>query len=150
MPVMITATSDRGHPDEILAKRLGPLEMDVLDILWAMNQATSRDILGEIQKRKNLKSNTIHTVLKRLNDRGFVKRDGSGDVYVYSPVLGRLEVGNQLIDNIVDRVFQGAVEPVLMHLLSRDDARGLRLELLDRVYTDERAGNNDTAQFKAS
>jgi predicted transcriptional regulator len=134
MFVMTTAAAVKRPLDKILAKRIGSLEVEILDALWALKQATSREVFEKMQKKGHrLEHATVIGVLKRLVKRGFVKRDSSGDVYIYSPVFGRLEVGNKLIDEIVDRVFQGEVELVLLHLLSRDDARDLQLELLDKV-----------------
>ena len=106
-----------------LAKGLGPLEMEVLDVIWEMGQATSREIFEKMRERKRLGQSTVLTVLRRLSDRGILHRDSGGDVYVYSPVMERWELGGRMIDDVVNRIFGGAVEPVIAHLTERKDVK---------------------------
>ncbi|MGE5618654.1 MAG: BlaI/MecI/CopY family transcriptional regulator [Sphingomonadaceae bacterium] len=113
-----------------LAKGLGPLEMEVLDVIWEMGQATSREIFEKMRERKRLGQSTVLTVLRRLSDRGILRRDSGGDVYVYSPVMEREELGGRMIDDVVNRIFGGAVEPVLFHLIDRKGLKGGDLERL--------------------
>ncbi len=113
-----------------LAKGLGPLEMEVLDVIWEMGQATSREIFEKMRERKRLGQSTVLTVLRRLSDRGILHRDAGGDVYVYSPVMARRELGGRMIDDVVNRIFGGAVEPVIAHLLERKDLKDQDLERL--------------------
>ena len=118
------------HLGATLAKGLGPLEMEVLDVVWGMGKATSREIFEKMRERRRLGQSTVLTVLRRLSDRGILHRDAGGDVYVYSPVVERHELGGRMIDDVINRIFGGAVEPVLAHLMRRKDASGLDLEQL--------------------
>ena len=113
-----------------LAKGLGTLEMEVLDIVWAMGKATSREIFEKMRERRRLGQSTVLTVLRRLSDRGILNRESGGDVYVYSPAVERQELGGRMIDEVVTRIFGGAVEPVVAHLMSRKDLKELDLERL--------------------
>ncbi|HEX9014869.1 MAG TPA: BlaI/MecI/CopY family transcriptional regulator [Chloroflexota bacterium] len=105
-----------------LAKGLGPLEMEVLDVIWEMGQATSRDIFEKMRERKRLGQSTVLTVLRRLSDRGILSRQAGGDVYVYSPVMKREELGGRMIDDVVNRIYGGSVEPVISYLMTRKAA----------------------------
>jgi BlaI family penicillinase repressor len=116
-----------------LSKGLGPLEMEVLDVIWEMGEATSREIFEKMRERKKLGQSTVLTVLRRLSDRGILKRDAGGDVYRYSPVVPRHELGGKMVDDIVNRIFQGSVEPVIAHLISRSDIKGLDVERLKQL-----------------
>ncbi len=106
-----------------LSKGLGPLEMEVLDVIWGMGRATSREIFEKMRERKRLGQSTVLTVLRRLSDRGILQRDVGGDVYVYSPTLQREELGGRMIDDVVDRIYGGSVEPVIAYLTMRRDTR---------------------------
>ncbi len=106
-----------------LAKGLGPLEMEVLDVIWEMGQATSREIFEKMREKKRLGQSTVLTVLRRLSDRGILKRQAGGDVYVYSPVMAREQLGGQMIDDVVNRIYGGSVEPVISYLMMRRGAQ---------------------------
>ncbi len=116
-----------------LAKGLGPLEMEVLDVIWDLGRATSREIFEKMRERRRLGQSTVLTVLRRLSDRGILNRDSGGEVYVYSPVMGREELGARMIDDVVQRVFGGAVEPVLAYLSGRPGSEGLASVVLPDV-----------------
>jgi len=119
-----------------LAKGLGPLEMEVLDVIWEMGQATSREVFEKMRERKRLGQSTVLTVLRRLSDRGILQRDAGGEVYLYSPVVPRHELGGKLVDDIVSRIFAGSVEPVIAHLISRSDVKGLDIERLRELHAE--------------
>lgn len=106
-----------------LAKGLGPLEMEVLDVIWGMGRATSREIFEKMRERKRLGQSTVLTVLRRLSDRGILQRDAGGEVYVYSPTLQREELGGRMIDDVVDRIYGGSVEPVIAYLTTRREVQ---------------------------
>jgi len=106
---------------ETLAKGLGPLEMEVLDVIWEMGRATSREIFEKMRERKKLGQSTVLTVLRRLSDRGILHRDAGGDVYVYTPAMERHELGSRMIDDVVNRIFGGSVEPVIAHLMRKKE-----------------------------
>jgi BlaI family transcriptional regulator, penicillinase repressor len=118
-----------------LAKGLGPLEMEVLDVIWEMGQATSREIFEKMRERKRLGQSTVLTVLRRLSDRGILFRDSGGEVYVYSPVMAREELGGRMIDDVIDRIFGGAASPVLTHLVGRNDLKDLSGEQMTMLRT---------------
>jgi BlaI family transcriptional regulator, penicillinase repressor len=116
------AVEDKGAQKSIaatLSKGLGPLEMEVLDVIWQMEKATSREIFEKMRERKRLGQSTVLTVLRRLSDRGILNRDGGGEVYVYSATVGRDELGCRMIDDVIDRIYGGNVDGVIAHLNGR-------------------------------
>ena len=102
-----------------LAKGLGPLELEMLDVVWEMGRATSRDVFERMRDRRRLGQSTVLTVLRRLSNRGILNRETGGEVYVYSPAIGREELGQRMIDDVVNRVYGGAVDPAIDHLMRR-------------------------------
>ncbi len=99
-----------------LAKGLGALEMEILDIIWAMGRATSRDVFEKMRDRRRLGQSTVLTVLRRLSGRGILEREVANGVYVYVPAISREELGMQMIDNVINLIFRGSVESALEHL----------------------------------
>lgn len=115
-------TGGRKSLGATLAKGLGPLEMEVLDVIWGMGKATSREIFEKMRERKRLGQSTVLTVLRRLSDRGILHRDVGGDVYIYSPTLAREELGGRMIDDVVNRIYGGSVDSVIAYLMTRKNS----------------------------
>ena len=130
---MVESSYNQEQISAALVRGLGPLELEVLDVIWEMERATSREVFEKMREKKRLGQSTVLTVLRRLSDRGILKRDSSGDVYVYSPAVPRFELGGKMVDNIVNRIFGGSVEPVIAHLISRADVKGLDIERLKQL-----------------
>lgn len=103
------------------AGRLGYLELEVLDIIWASQPASARDVFEEIRDRgRILAQSTVATVLRRLSERGFLDQVTVKRGYIYSANISREELGLTLVDQVVDYVYRGNPVPAIEHLLSRE------------------------------
>lgn len=72
---------------------LGPLESEILDILWVKTQATVRDIHEQIllDPDRELAYASVTTVLNRLAKKGWVQCDRKDQAFVWTPSLTQLE-----------------------------------------------------------
>ncbi|KWU60027.1 hypothetical protein AWX17_20340 [Priestia megaterium] len=77
---------------EILLKILGPLELEVMKIIWLKQEATVQQVLTELNKDNGYAYTTIMTVMNRLNKKGILTYHKLGKVYVYSPVYDSTEL----------------------------------------------------------
>jgi len=77
---------------EILLKILGPLELEVMKIIWLKQEATVQQVLMELNKDNGYAYTTIMTVMNRLNKKGIITYHKLGKVYVYSPIYDSAEL----------------------------------------------------------
>ncbi|MEH0586758.1 BlaI/MecI/CopY family transcriptional regulator [Streptomyces sp. B21-106] len=95
----MAGTSPRGRAER---RNAGELESEVLATLWAADQAlTPSDIQTELGG--DLAYNTVHTILKRLCDKGLVLRDADGRRGAYRPAKGAAELTAQAMHEALDR-----------------------------------------------
>jgi len=123
---------------------LTKLELEVMRAIWdAGSQLTVREVVDRLNegRTKPLAYNTVHTMLTILKDKGVVSsRRGQGRAYVYSPHISREEATTSMIGDLVDRLFDGQVQPLLLHLveqekLERDELEQLKM-LIDTQLED--------------
>jgi len=88
-----------------LARALGDLEKQVMDILWLKKEAAGREVFTEIRHSRTIAITTVLTVLERLVKKGIVKRLKSDGIYIYTPVFTREE--------FADKVSQAVMKGVL-------------------------------------
>lgn len=88
-----------------LQRVLGPLEADVLEVLWKRGNGTAREVMNELERDRPLAFNTVMTILKRLCDKGLIGRSDVG-VAVFSPLVSR----RQLFENVTRDVSDSLVE----------------------------------------
>jgi len=67
----------------------GELEFDVLNCLWEAGHLSTREVYARVGEPRSLAYTTILTVLQRLHRKGWVSRDDTVKVHVYSPSLSR-------------------------------------------------------------
>jgi predicted transcriptional regulator len=87
-----------------------------------------------------LKDSTVRTLLRRLEDKGYVEHDVEGRTYVYRPRVEPQNVASQQVRGIIDRFCRGSVENLLVgmvddNLITPDKLR----ELADRIAEAEAA-----------
>lgn len=125
---------------------LTKLELEVMREVWEAKPIalTARDVVDRMNRSrsKSLAYNTVQTVLKILEDkRVVVSEPGPGRAHLFRPRVSRDQVSTSMIGDLVDRLYDGEVEPLLVHLvgnekLSRDELLKLR-EIIDSQLDDE-------------
>ena len=111
---------------------LGDLERDVMQLVWAHAPITAEIVREKLARR--LKESTVRTVLRRLEDKGYVEHVVDGRTYVYHAAQPRGRVAAKAVQRIVDWFCNGSIEEVLVGMVDSTmlDQRQLRM-LADKV-----------------
>jgi predicted transcriptional regulator len=95
---------------------LSPLELDCMNALWPVGEATVRDIQQALHPTRPRAYTTIMTILDRLAQKGIVLRSKSGRAWVYRPNLTAQDARSQALAQLVDGFFAGSSEGLAKHL----------------------------------
>jgi len=111
---------------------LGDLERHVMQLVWANGQVTAEEVREQLDRP--LKESTVRTVLRRLEDKGYVIHTVDGRTYVYEAAESRGQVAAKAVQRIVDWFCNGSIEEVLVGMVDSAmlDKRQLRV-LADKV-----------------
>lgn len=96
---------------------LSGLEKSVMDVVWAKEQATAEMVRVELEGSHQLKDSTVRTILRRLEEKGFVEHDVEGRTYVYRPRVQSQNVATDAVRGIIDRFCGGSVENLLVGMV---------------------------------
>ncbi len=102
---------------------LPPLELECLQALWALGQATVHDIHARILTDRNLAYTTVMTVMDRLARKGMVEREKDGRAHRYRPRLTEQQARYNAVENLVTNFFQGSREQLASHLRGASQGR---------------------------
>jgi len=117
---------------------LGELERDVMRIVWS-HDSLSADAVREKLDR-GLKEVTVRTVLKRLEDKGYVKHTVDNRTFMYSAAESRERVAARAVKRIVDWFCDGSVDEVLVGMVDADMVDKAQLDrLIERVEQAKRS-----------
>ena len=107
---------------------LGELERDVMQLVWAAGPITSEAVRERLSRTP--KESTVRTVLKRLEDKGFVTHSVRGRTYVFHAAEARREVAARAVRRIVDWFCNGSVEEVLVGMVDTEMLDSAQLQRL--------------------
>jgi predicted transcriptional regulator len=91
---------------EGITKVLGPLEAEIMQVVWQMGQATVSDVHRVLQSRRDIAYTTVMTTMSRLQMKNILKRTRVGLSYVYSPTMPKEEFANAIVKSVLDSLFQ--------------------------------------------
>lgn len=96
-------------------------ELEIMHEVWRLEQATVRDVYEALRERRKVAYTSVMTVMKILEQKGHLKKKQEERAYVYRPARPRAQVLRRMVRDFVDRVFQGAAKPLMVHLV--EDSR---------------------------
>jgi len=94
---------------------LTPTELEIMNVLWETGPANVQTIQQRLPRE--LAYTTVQTMLNILHRKGKVRRSLKGRTYFYKAVISRQQVVSHTISGLVDRLFGGSAENLVMSLL---------------------------------
>ncbi|MHC4400796.1 MAG: BlaI/MecI/CopY family transcriptional regulator [Planctomycetota bacterium] len=130
-----------------MSKRAGlpKSELEVARIVWKLGTATVRQVLDALPRQRGLDFKTVQTYLRRLEAKGYLHARLEGRSKVYVPRVRQKTVVGEVIDDLMQRLFDGDAIPLLHHVihdrgLSDDEIRQLRRMLKQLEGQDDDSG----------
>lgn len=116
-------------------------ELEIMKVVWDRKTATVREVYEALRDRKSVAYTTVMTMMNILEGKGHLAKRPEGRAYVYEPTQDRNEVISGMVQDFVNRVFDGAARPLLLNLvqeqkLSRDDLDEIS-RLIDEIPEEE-------------
>jgi len=99
-----------------------------MDVLWKRSQSNAEDVREALAERHPMKDSTARTILKRLEEKGYVKRHVEGRTNVYRVSEPPRNLAVAAVQQIIDRLCGGSVEQLIVGMVDREllDERELR------------------------
>ena len=118
--------------DGVSLEDLGDLQREVVQVVWANAPVTAETVRERLSRP--LKESTVRTVLRRLEEKGYITHTVDGRTYVYDAAEPRGRVAAKAVRRIVDWVCNGSIEEVLVGMVDTNmiDRKQLRM-LADRI-----------------
>jgi BlaI family transcriptional regulator, penicillinase repressor len=129
---------------------LSGLEHQLMEILWKRGSGTAEQIREALAPRHTLKDSTIRTILRRLQEKGYVSHKVEGKAFVYSGVEKRRNVAVRAVRQILDRFCDGSLEQLLVGLVENEVVDRAELQQLARKLAESPAVTPDLSSKKPS
>jgi BlaI family transcriptional regulator, penicillinase repressor len=93
-------------------------ELDILRVLWQRGPSTVREVQETLNDVKPTGYTTVLKMLQIMTEKGLVRRDERQRAHVYEARLAREQTQQQLVTDLLERVFEGSARGLVMHALA--------------------------------
>jgi len=116
------------------SQHLTPLEMEIMDVLWETGPANVQ--LVQQKLKRELAYTTVQTMLNILHRKGKVKRTLKDRAYFYRPSITREKAISKQVIDVVDRLFGGSAESLVMSLVETKHLTPAKLARLQELVAE--------------
>lgn len=101
-------------------KQLTKAEEEIMQALWHLGKANVKSVI-EILPEPKPAYNTVSTIIRILESKGFVDYEKQGKGHIYFPIVGKEAYSNQSINKLVDNYFQGSFKSMVSFFVQKND-----------------------------
>ncbi|WP_370390628.1 BlaI/MecI/CopY family transcriptional regulator [uncultured Winogradskyella sp.] len=114
-------------------KQLTKAEEEIMQALWQLKKANVKAVIELLPKPKPA-YNTVSTIIRILESKGFVDYEKQGKGHLYFPIIDKASYSNQSINKLLDNYFQGSFKSMVSFFVKKndidlDDIEGLLKEI---------------------
>jgi predicted transcriptional regulator len=119
-------------------KNLGEVEQIVMDYIWTHGASTAETCREALTATRPMKDSTIRTVLRRLEEKGYLTHEVDGRTFIYKPSDAKQNVAVRAVKNIIDRFCGGSAEQLVLGLVDNAVIDRQQLERLARKIAERK------------
>ena len=99
------------------SRTLTEQELEIMKVVWELQTATVRDVYEALLRRRKIAYTTVMTMMNILEEKGYLKKRAEDKAHVYRPAQAKAKVIRAMVQEFVERVFNGAAQPLLVQLV---------------------------------
>ncbi len=116
--------------------QLSDTEWELMKVLWDIAPASVNEIAESVHRSTQWHPKTVRTMLLRLHKKGIVEQLMTGNVQHYQALYSREECASFATDNFLQRVFDGALTPMVAHFTKKRRLTAEEKKTLEQLLSD--------------
>ena len=134
-------------------KKLTTAEEQIMQVLWQLEKAFVKDIIPELPEDsktgKKPAYNTVSTIVRILESKGFVDHKAYGKTHEYFPVISKETYSNMFLKNFMSDYFSGSFQKMVSFFMKQNDIKLSEMEkLMKHLEDNDEASDTDTKPQK--
>ena len=123
-----------------LAEVLGPLETEIMEVVWELGEVTVRDVHRRLLARRDIAYTTVMTTLGRLTEKGLLRREEDQPAHRYLPLVSRDQYASSAVKSVVDWLIGHFPDPAVAYFIDRVEKEDQQMiEQLRRAIDERRS-----------
>ena len=111
-------------------------ESRVMTVLWQQQTATVGDIATALQKKRVVSYSTVQTILRILENKGYVTHDKVARAFQYRPIVDERQARRRALKHLVSRLFNGSPSLLVLNVLDDEEMDPAELQRLKKLIED--------------
>ena len=103
------------------SKTLTEGELRIMDVVWSLEQASVKDVTAALKRKHPIAYKTVQTMLRILEEKGYVRHVVSGRSYIYSPIIARQVARRAALEQLLKNFFDGSPQSLLVNLVEDNE-----------------------------
>lgn len=116
--------------------RLTEAEWNVMECLWEKSPRIGREIVAWLEERMGWKRSTTLTLLRRMEEKGAVGGETSGELKIFYPLITREQAAHQETADFLDRVYKGSLGMMLSAFTKKQHLTKSEIEELRAILNE--------------
>ena len=108
-------------------------ELAIMKVVWRLGHVTVRDVYQSLLESRHIAYTTVMTMMNVLETKGYLKKEKHERAYRYRPARPERTVISSMVREFVNRVFDGAPRPLLLHLVKDNRLTNREREELSKL-----------------
>jgi predicted transcriptional regulator len=125
------------NPSKVRLKNIGAVEQFVMDYIWTHGPCSSEACREALASARPMKDSTIRTVLRRLEEKGYLTHEIQGRTFIYKASDARQNVAVRAVKGIIDRFCGGSAEQLVLGMVDNAVLNRKQLERLARKIAEK-------------
>lgn len=114
-----------------MSEKLFDSEIKVMEIIWGKGPLSAKEISLIAADSIGWNKNTTYTVIKKLEAKGFIRRDEPG--FICTPLVSREQMQKQETESLINKFFGGSKKALFSALIDKEDLTDEQAEELQRL-----------------
>ena len=123
-----------------MARRRSPAltdaEAEVMSVLWQTQTASVAEVVGALKKKRPVSYSTVQTILRILEDKGYVSHQKVARAFIYRPIVDERLARRRALRHLVARLFNGSPSLLVLNVLEDTDMDADELRRMKKLIGD--------------
>ena len=127
--------------------KLGKVQLQIMQVLWARKHATAREITDELNRQKPASAapiahSTTQTLLRKLEAKGAITHRIEERTFIFEPLHEKSEVETGAVGDLLTRLFDRSISGLVAHLVKHEKVSAEELQRLRTIVEQAEAAQN--------
>ena len=123
---------------------LSKSELRIARTIWRLGKATVGQVFQALPEDSEIDYTTVQTYIRRLEQKGYIRSTRAGRNKVYSPKVQPRKVIKETVDDLMERLFDGEVLPLMRHLINDQQINSDQIQELRRMLNEFEANDDES------